>query len=80
MNTPLQPKTKAEFASQFCPKHWSEKTMRRWLNEEIEKWPQLMKELHRYGYRKTQKILTIKQQQIILHAWGCPVPPSPPEN
>ena len=78
--SPLQPKTKAEFASQFCPKHWSEQTLRRWFNYEIVRNPPLRKDLERAGYRPRQRVLTIRQQQIILRAWGCPVPPSPPEN
>ena len=69
--SPLQPKTKAEFALQFCPKHWSEGTMRRWLSYEISKDAALMDKLRAAGYRKSQKILTIKQQQIILQHWGC---------
>ena len=48
--------------------------MRRWLNEEIEKWPPLLKALQEAGYSKTQKMLTITQQVTILRFWGA-VPP-----
>lgn len=62
----LQPRTKLEFARLFVGGYYSDQAARRWLRSELNANPALIEQLKSIGYRTSAKILTIKQQQIIL--------------
>ena len=65
--TQVKPRTKLEFARLFCSeKMYSDQAAYYWLRNEINSNPELLAELQRYGYSTRNKLLTIKQQEILF--------------
>jgi hypothetical protein len=61
-----QPRTKLEFARLFVGECCSDQAARRWLRSELNANPALLEQLGAIGYKTSTKLLTIKQQQVIL--------------
>ena len=67
-----RPWGKTELALAYTAGSCSPRMALNWLNDEIRKYPGLMAELQRLGYRQRNKRFTLAQVQAIFRAIGEP--------